>query len=234
MAGGRSLWIVVMAKPKKLPEQLQVWLDARQRYRLTHTQVQMARELGLNPKKFGSLSNHRQEPWKMPLPDYIEHLYYKRFGKRANAKSRSARRANRNAPKQRLSRNPATQQRQLWSNTMMKSHFDMAESDRRIQALLAGVDADEQLDAWEEYLDEHLSFPFEAEVHEHQERGPVRQGERVKVKSIYEADDFYGLIVEVRRGREKFWFPLCDLEVTDHLSQNYQPVKDYAIWFANR
>ena len=46
----------------------------------------MARELGLNPKKLGKLDNHRQEPWKLPLPAFIEHLYRKRFGKdRPNA-----------------------------------------------------------------------------------------------------------------------------------------------------
>jgi hypothetical protein len=41
----------------------------------------MARELGMNPKKFGSLANHRQEPWKLPLPQFIELLYLKRFHK---------------------------------------------------------------------------------------------------------------------------------------------------------
>lgn len=41
----------------------------------------MARELGLNPAKFGALDNHRQEPWKVPLPQFIEHLYAKRFGR---------------------------------------------------------------------------------------------------------------------------------------------------------
>jgi hypothetical protein len=41
----------------------------------------MARELGLNPKKLGKLANHRQEPWKRPLPDFIAALYVKRFGK---------------------------------------------------------------------------------------------------------------------------------------------------------
>jgi hypothetical protein len=40
----------------------------------------MARELGLNPGKLGKISNHRQEPWKAPLPQFIEHLYLKRFG----------------------------------------------------------------------------------------------------------------------------------------------------------
>lgn len=42
---------------------------------------QMARELGMNPQKLGGKANQRQEPWKMPLPDYIEYLYEKRFGK---------------------------------------------------------------------------------------------------------------------------------------------------------
>jgi len=41
----------------------------------------MARELGLNPKKFGKLANHNQEPWKMPLPGFIRHLYFKHYGK---------------------------------------------------------------------------------------------------------------------------------------------------------
>jgi hypothetical protein len=44
-------------------------------------QVQMARELGLNPIKLGKLDNHKQESWKLPLPQFIEEIYYKRFKK---------------------------------------------------------------------------------------------------------------------------------------------------------
>jgi hypothetical protein len=69
-----------MAK-KKIPEKYQVWIDARKRYRLSHAHVQMARELGMNPKKLGKTANHKQEPWKAPLPVFIEQLYFKRFGK---------------------------------------------------------------------------------------------------------------------------------------------------------
>jgi len=72
-----------MAKKKKIPEKLQIWIDARKKYRLSHAQVQMARELGLNPKKFGGIGNYKQEPWKTPLPQFIEDLYFKRFGKTA-------------------------------------------------------------------------------------------------------------------------------------------------------
>ena len=70
-----------MVKQKKLSPKYQVWIDARKRYRLSHAQIQMARELRMNPKKFGKLNNHKQEPWKEPLPDFIESLYLKHFGR---------------------------------------------------------------------------------------------------------------------------------------------------------
>jgi hypothetical protein len=65
----------------RIPADLQLWIDARKRFHLSDAHVQMARELGLNPKKFGKLANHKQEPWKLPLPQFIEHLYFKHFGK---------------------------------------------------------------------------------------------------------------------------------------------------------
>ena len=70
-----------MAKKKKIPEKYQRWIDARKRFHLSHAHIQMARELGMNPKKFGSLANTKQEPWKLPLPDFIEELYFKHFKK---------------------------------------------------------------------------------------------------------------------------------------------------------
>ena len=57
------------------------WIDAKKKFRLSDTHIQMARELGMNPKKFGSLANHKQEPWKAPLPDFIEDIHFKRFKK---------------------------------------------------------------------------------------------------------------------------------------------------------
>ena len=66
----------------KIPEKLQVWIDARKKYHLSHAHIQMARELGLNPRKFGKTANHRQEPWKAPLPVFIEDIYFKRFKKK--------------------------------------------------------------------------------------------------------------------------------------------------------
>jgi len=71
-----------MAKDKTfIPNTLRPWIEARRRFRLSHAHIQMARTLGMNPKKFGKLANHRQEPWKVPLPVFIEDLYFRRFGK---------------------------------------------------------------------------------------------------------------------------------------------------------
>ena len=70
-----------MAKKKKIPEKFQSWIDARKKYHLSHAHIQMARELGMNTRKFGGLANTKQEPWKLPLSDFIEELYSKHFKK---------------------------------------------------------------------------------------------------------------------------------------------------------
>jgi len=70
-----------MAKTK-IPNKLQPWVEARKRFHLSHAHVQMARELGMNPKKLGGIANHKQQLWKEPLPVFIENLYEERFGRR--------------------------------------------------------------------------------------------------------------------------------------------------------
>jgi hypothetical protein len=65
----------------KFPDKLQIWIEARKRFHLLDSQVQMARELGMNPRNFVSLNNQRQEKWKLSLPQFIESLYFKRFKK---------------------------------------------------------------------------------------------------------------------------------------------------------
>jgi len=65
----------VTKKQARPDPKMQAWIDARRRHRLSHAQVQMARELGMNPKKLDGKDNHDQEPWKMPLAMFIEYLY---------------------------------------------------------------------------------------------------------------------------------------------------------------
>ena len=77
-----KVWFVgSMSKKKRISEKYQVWIDVRKRYRLSDVHIQMVRELGMNPKKFGKIANEKQEPWKAPLPAFIEGIYFKRFGR---------------------------------------------------------------------------------------------------------------------------------------------------------
>lgn len=70
-----------MAKQKKPNANLKEWIDARKRHRLSHAQLQMARELGMTPKSLRKLDGNQDQLWKDPLPQYLEYLYAKRFGR---------------------------------------------------------------------------------------------------------------------------------------------------------
>ena len=58
------------------------WALAKTKYGLNSRQIAMAKELGMNPKKFGSLAPNKSEPWKESLGQFIEKCYYKRFERR--------------------------------------------------------------------------------------------------------------------------------------------------------
>lgn len=62
-------------------KKLERWIVARKKHKLSDKHVQMARELGLNPDKLGKIDNHNQEPWKAPLKEFIEDIYFKHFKK---------------------------------------------------------------------------------------------------------------------------------------------------------
>jgi len=113
----------------------------------------------------------------------------------------------------------------------------LGEEGKRIQKVLTGIDEENEMEApkaWEKYLEKALTFPFIAKVLGYQDRGPLQYGDKVSVKKISLLDDHYGIIVEVRRGHKKYDHPLSDLEVINRDSPNYQPIKDYSVWFANR
>ena len=93
-----------MAQQKQLSQKYQIWIDVRKKYKLSHAHVQMARELGLNPKKFGKLNNGKQESWKAPLPIFIENIYFKRFGKERPENVRSVEQLVKDKKKKQLER----------------------------------------------------------------------------------------------------------------------------------
>jgi hypothetical protein len=72
--------IQIMTKIKKTKSEND-WALARTTYRLNSRQIAMAKELGMNPKKFGGLVPSKSEMWKESLGRFIEKCYYKRFKK---------------------------------------------------------------------------------------------------------------------------------------------------------
>ncbi len=115
----------------------------------------------------------------------------------------------------------------------------LGEEGLRIQKVLSGIkrgDYNSALWAWKHYLEKNLKFPIRAEVVELMERGSLRVGERVIIYGIDEfVDELRGLFAKVGSEKSKrLAFPLADLEVLDKKSQNYQPIRDYVVWYANR
>lgn len=113
----------------------------------------------------------------------------------------------------------------------------LGEEGELIRQVLKGLDPDDEttlIEAWAEYMEAQLLFPFEATVDEMQDRGPLQAGDRVRVHSISLADEFYGIIVRLRQGRKQFDLPLCDLAALDETSENHAIIQSYRVWFANR
>jgi len=58
----------------------EAWTNAKKICRLTARQVGMARALGMNPRKLPGLRPSPQQRWKLPVGEFIEERYRKRFG----------------------------------------------------------------------------------------------------------------------------------------------------------
>ena len=58
----------------------EAWTTAKKICQLTARQVEMARALGMNPRKLPGLRPSPQQRWKLPVGEFIEERYRKRFG----------------------------------------------------------------------------------------------------------------------------------------------------------
>jgi hypothetical protein len=113
----------------------------------------------------------------------------------------------------------------------------LGEEGREIRQVIQSVDPHgkmSEIEIWQIFLEQKLKFPLAAVVVEWQDRGPLRSGDKVQIHAIEAADEGYGLIVKLRRGRRQFHFPLCDLSTADNSSTAYKFIDLYRTWFANR
>ena len=73
----------------RIPPKLQPWFDVRRELGLSNASIQMARELGMNPRKLGRLVPSTSQQWKASLPEFIAHCYEKSHGRRTPETIRS-------------------------------------------------------------------------------------------------------------------------------------------------
>ena len=113
----------------------------------------------------------------------------------------------------------------------------LSDTNPGISEVLAGVEeanyADE-LSTWHAHLEETLAFPFEAKYSGAPPLEGTLRGSLVKVIRISEADEHYGILVDIKVGRKSYTVPLSELEVADTSSSRHPLVSDYATWFDNR
>jgi len=65
---------------KRRPYHEESWRKAKKICQLNARQVEMARALGMNPKKLPGLRPGPRQHWKLPVGKFIEACYWKRFG----------------------------------------------------------------------------------------------------------------------------------------------------------
>lgn len=126
------------------------------------------------------------------------------------------------------------------------SSWDMEESED--ENLPTGEEAFDKICAewekrsWEPWLRENLKFPFPVKRMEDEDDAyfsdtaksePFRLGHVMEVIDIEVEDDHCGIIIKVREGKRTGHVPLCDVEVTSTGNENFWPVREYVVWFAN-
>jgi hypothetical protein len=95
---------------------------------------------------------------------------------------------------------------------------------------------------WSNWLSERFTFPFQVERQEDLSANPFKPsqdkpfsvGHEMKVLSIENEDESYGIIINVREGRKTGYVPLAEVEVTSQEDPNFWLVREYVVWFANR
>lgn len=85
---------------KGRPHHEEAWVSAKKICQLNARQVEMARSLGMNPKKLPRLRPGPQQRWKLPVGEFIEACYRKRFGGDPHQHSPEAPSCQRPAPQQ--------------------------------------------------------------------------------------------------------------------------------------
>jgi len=207
--------IAIMSK-KKNKNSLD-WPEVKRIVKLSVAEVEMAKKCGMSPRTVrANYSSTFQEKWKGSTREWIRDCYERKFGAVKPPKTVAP-----PPPPAPPPPKPTPVYTVVVGNLSAK---------RIAQQRLA-------LAGWEEHLANVLRFPFDATVQDHPDLSPLCARETVRVTGLAETDeldDMHGIIAIVQTARGEKAVPLCDLCAADPFDENYDPLLDYADWFANR
>lgn len=115
----------------------------------------------------------------------------------------------------------------------MKNSERIENIKRKVLTGVLSKSIDFQLDIWLNYLEKELIFPFKASIQD-SENLELQWKDIVNVKQIEDFADMYGVLLEIRKGRKKFIFPLCDLEVVEKQSRNRFIIDAFLEWWTEK
>lgn len=114
---------------------------------------------------------------------------------------------------------------------------DLGDSGKIVSEVLENIDPSDDsaaLNAWENYLNENLTFPLKAEISEYQDNGFLEPGDEIGIDSIMGNDESYGVIAKVIFETESYHSPIYDIQVLDEASKNSKVLAAYKAWFESR
>lgn len=107
--------------------------------------------------------------------------------------------------------------------------------EKRIGEITADAnDIEELMMGWFYYLDDSLTFPFEAKCIEEEIISPLRKGEKVTALELIDADENLGddFFVLIEWSGRKMGVPLAQLKPLKVSRETRQAIEDWQYWKA--
>ncbi len=114
----------------------------------------------------------------------------------------------------------------------MRSSEEIQKIKEKVLRRINSNNIDKQFDNWYKFLEDEFNFPFKAKIQD-SECDDLKLNDTVNVKKIENFVDTYGLLLEIRKGRKKYIFPLCDLEIIEKQSGNRFIAEAFLEWWVD-
>ena len=99
------------------------------------------------------------------------------------------------------------------------------------EAIVDAYDPEEQALGWYYYLEEKITFPFEARCIQERSISPLRSGERVKVLGMADAYDcMVEMFATIEWSSRSFGVPLAQLQGIDVDDDTEEAIADWHYW----